>query len=146
MTEEHLIIIVSALGGIIGGMGLGGGTLLIPLLTLCSGLEQHLAQSINLIAFVPMSIVALVIHKNNGYVDFKKCVPIATLALFGAVAGSFLTAYASGYALKASFGAFLTALGVYQMAKGIVAAVKNKKSKTERAAQNRRDGATDTKF
>ncbi len=136
MTEEHIIIIVSALGGIIGGMGLGGGTLLIPLLTLCSGLEQHLAQAINLIAFVPMSAVALVIHKNNGYVDFKKSVPIATLALLGAVAGSFLTSYAGGYILKVSFGAFLTALGVYQMTKSIVTAVKDKKRKAEQVVRS----------
>ena len=129
MTPQHIIIIVSAVGGIIGGMGLGGGTLLIPLLTLCSGIEQHLAQAINLIAFVPMSIVALIIHKGNGYVDFKKSVPIAALALVGAVAGSFLTSYASGYALKASFGAFLVALDVYQMTKSIVSAVKKKMKK-----------------
>ena len=66
MTVQHVIIAVSALGGIIGGMGMGGGTLLIPLLTLAAGVEQHLAQAINLMSFVPMSIVALIIHKKNG--------------------------------------------------------------------------------
>ena len=72
MRPEHIIIIVSALGGLIGGMGMGGGTLLIPLLTLCAGVEQHLAQAINLIAFVPMSIIAVCIHKKNGYVCFMR--------------------------------------------------------------------------
>lgn len=138
MTPQHIIIIVSALGGIIGGMGMGGGTLLIPLLTLAAGLEQHLAQAINLIAFVPMSVVALLIHKKNGYVEIKKAIPITLIALAGAVAGSFAARYAGGYVLKASFGAFLIALGIVQAVKAIISAVK--KHKTENA-QKAKGGA-----
>lgn len=128
MTPQHIIIIVSALSGVIGGMGMGGGTLLIPLLTLCAGLEQHLAQSINLIAFVPMSLVALFIHGKNGYICFKKAAPIAAVALIGAALGSVASSYATGYALKAAFGAFLIALGAVQLGKIIFAAVRKKKT------------------
>ncbi len=135
MTAQHVIIAVSALGGIIGGMGMGGGTLLIPLLTLAAGLEQHLAQAINLIAFVPMSIVALIIHKKNGYVGVKRSAPIMIFALAGAIGGSFLAKYAGGYALRACYGAFLIVLGVVQMYKTVRAVIKSKKqSKSERAA------------
>ncbi len=130
MTDEHIIIIVSALGGLIGGMGMGGGTLLIPLLTMCSGVEQHLAQSINLIVFVPMSLVALFIHRKNGYVRLKAGAPIAVFAFAGAVAGSFATGFAKGYILRACFGGFLIALGVYQAAKITVAAVKKHRTKS----------------
>ena len=129
MTYQHVIIIVSALGGLIGGMGMGGGTLLIPLLTLCAGVEQHLAQAINLISFVPMSIVALLIHKQNGYVALKSAIPIAIIALVGAAAGSFATVYASGRVLKICFGAFLTALGLASVIKNIVSLVKKSKKK-----------------
>ncbi len=135
MTEQHIIIIVSALGGVLGGMGMGGGTLLIPLLTLCAGVEQHVAQAINLIAFAPMSIIALFIHRKNGYVCFKHALPIAIIALLGAIGGSFASKYATGYALKASFGAFLAALGVFQMVKTIVAAVKRHKAKAKTGKQ-----------
>ena len=133
MTYQHVIIIVSALGGLIGGMGMGGGTLLIPLLTLCAGLEQHLAQAINLIAFVPMSIIALVIHKNNGYVAVRTAIPIALIALLGAAAGSFATVYASGKLLKVCFGVFLTALGITIAVKNTIAAVKKSKEKKNAA-------------
>ena len=129
MTPQHVIIIASALGGIIGGMGMGGGTLLIPLLTLCAGLEQHLAQAINLMAFIPMSVIALVIHKKNGYVSFAQALPITITALCGAIAGSFAAQCARGYVLKACFGAFLTTLGVIQAIKLIVAIVKARKEK-----------------
>lgn len=129
MTAQHVIIAVSALGGIIGGMGMGGGTLLIPLLTLAAGVEQHLAQAINLMSFVPMSIVALIIHKKNGYVDVKRAVPIMLFALAGAIGGSFLAKYAGGYELRASYGAFLIALGLVQMYKTVRAVVKEKQQK-----------------
>lgn len=138
MTAAHIIIAVSALGGVIGGMGMGGGTLLIPLLTLFAGLEQHLAQSINLIAFVPMSVVALVIHKKNGYVQFKGSTPIAAIALIGAVGGSLLAKYAGGKVLRACYGAFLIALGIIQLTKLIVKAVKAK-----RAEKVKQDAATE---
>lgn len=123
MTDQHIIIIVSALGGIIGGMGMGGGTLLIPLLTLCAGVEQHLAQSINLFAFIPMSVIALVVHSKNGYVSVKSALPVALIALIGAVAGSFATRYAGGYVLRACFGAFLIVLGVSGLVKALKSAV-----------------------
>ncbi|MCH5158414.1 MAG: TSUP family transporter [Clostridiales bacterium] len=135
MSYQHVIIIVSALGGLIGGMGMGGGTLLIPLLTLCAGIEQHLAQAINLIAFVPMSIIALSIHRQNGYVAAASAIPIALIALLGAAAGSFATVYASGRVLKICFGVFLTALGVGIAIKNTVKTVKKFKSKKQSKKQ-----------
>ena len=38
-----LYVISGVAGGVIGGMGMGGGTLLIPLLTVLCGLSQHYA-------------------------------------------------------------------------------------------------------
>jgi uncharacterized membrane protein YfcA len=59
------------LGGVLGGMGLGGGTVLIPLLTILVGVSQHSAQGANLLSFIPMSIIALVIHVKNKLIDYK---------------------------------------------------------------------------
>ncbi|MDE6200504.1 MAG: sulfite exporter TauE/SafE family protein [Clostridiales bacterium] len=134
MTAQQVIIIVSFCGGIIGGMGMGGGTLLIPLLTLAAGLNQHLAQAVNLIAFIPMSVVALCIHKKNGYVMFGKSLHIVLLAALGAVGGSFLAKYSGGYVLRACYGAFLIALGVYQLGKTVYTAIKSKNKRV--ATQN----------
>ena len=129
-----LYIIIGVAGGLFGGMGMGGGTLLIPLLTLAAGVEQHLAQAINLIAFVPMSVVALLIHKKNGYVEVKQSAPIVVLALGGAVGGSFLAEYAGGFVLRACYGAFLIVLGVIQFYKTVKTALRNKKEKSARAS------------
>ena len=54
--------------GIFGGLGIGGGTLLIPLLTIFLGFEQKMAQGINLLSFLVMAIVSIFIHSKNGYI------------------------------------------------------------------------------
>lgn len=102
-------------GGVIGGMGMGGGTLLIPLLTTFCGIEQHTAQAINLVAFIPMSVVSIAIHVKNGLV---RPIYLLTVALPAAVTGVFLSFVAlnmEGRALSVFFGVFLIVLGVFQL-------------------------------
>lgn len=108
------LIIIGFIGGVLGGMGMGGGTLLIPLLTIFLKLEQNVAQGINLLAFLPMSIVALSIHFKNGLVDINRSWPIVILGIISAVAGSFLANYLEPSQLKIYFAIFLILLGVFQ--------------------------------
>lgn len=117
-------IIVGVIGGIIGGMGMGGGTLLIPLLTIFCGVEQHIAQSINLIAFVPMSIVAIIIHFKNKLIKGEYFWWIAIPAFVLGVAASLLIRNVGGEVLSKCFGFFLTALGIYQLITAIADAKK----------------------
>ena len=46
-------ILSGVISGIISGTGMGGGTILIFLLTFMCGVEQHIAQATNLIFFIP---------------------------------------------------------------------------------------------
>ena len=69
-------IITGLCAGIVAGMGMGGGTLLIPVLTLALGLEQHAAQGVNVIAFLPAAVAALVVHAKAGRLQLRACVPI----------------------------------------------------------------------
>ena len=66
--------------GVLAGMGMGGGTLLIPLLTLALGVGQQDAQGVNMLAFLPGAVLALWIHKKAGRVTLKGCWP---MLLFG---------------------------------------------------------------
>ena len=59
-----LLILVGFLAGVIGGMGMGGGTILVPLLSFLD-LEQKSIQATNLISFLPMCVVALLFHNKN---------------------------------------------------------------------------------
>ena len=49
MTE----VLIGIVSGIVSGTGMGGGTILIFLLTFMLGIEQHVAQATNLIFFIP---------------------------------------------------------------------------------------------
>ena len=64
--QYFLFSLFGFLGGVLGGMGMGGGTVLIPLLTVFLNVGQKTAQAINLIAFSPMAAVALFVHFKNG--------------------------------------------------------------------------------
>ena len=98
------------LGGVFGGMGMGGGTLLIPALTFFFKVEQKYAQSLNLLAFLPMSIVALIIHIKNKRVDFKNSLYMIIPALIFSIGFSFLSTFIKSTFLKTAFGYFLIAL------------------------------------
>ena len=50
-------ILIGMISGIVSGTGMGGGTILIFLLTFMMGIEQHVAQATNLIFFIPTSII-----------------------------------------------------------------------------------------
>ena len=101
-------------GGVLGCMGMGGGTVLIPILTIFCGVPQHMAQSVNLLTFLPMSALSLRVHAQNGLLDTKGAlwmmVPATVLSALGAV---FVQGVASG-ALRVGFGIFLCLLSLYQ--------------------------------
>lgn len=117
----YLYLILGFLGGIPAGMGMGGGTVTIPLLVLVGGVEQKIAQCANLFSFLPMSAVALKTHADNGLLQTQGILwviaPAAILSAVGAVAATAL----SSEILKRGFGAFLIGLsfvGFYPFAGG----------------------------
>ena len=102
--EYFLYILFGALGGLIGGMGMGGGTILIPLLTLFLNVPQLQAQTINLISFIPMAIVSLIIHIKNKLVDFKALFKVLPFALGFSVLSSFFALQTDSNNLRTIFG------------------------------------------
>jgi uncharacterized membrane protein YfcA len=110
-----ILFLIGLASGIISGMGIGGGTILIPALVLFVKPEQHVAQSVNLLFFIPTAVIALYIHIKNKRVDFKMGVPIIIAGLIGAFLGSRLALNLSGDMLKRLFGFFILAMGIYEM-------------------------------
>ena len=113
-----LYLLAGAAGGLLGGMGMGGGTVLIPILTVLCGVPQHLAQSVNLFAFLPMAVFSLRVHAKNGLLDARgtpwMIVPAAALSALGA----WLVQGVAAEALRVGFGVFLCVLSLYQFAGG----------------------------
>lgn len=107
-----LYLIAGAAAGLLGGMGMGGGTVLIPVLTIFLGVNQHVAQATNVIAFLPMAAFALSEHKKKGYLRTDGVLAIIIPALISAVAFSVVAAFIDASLLRRLFGAFLIALAV----------------------------------
>ena len=130
-----LYILIGIAGGLLGGLGMGGGTLLIPLLTLFTGIDQHAAQTVNLIAFIPMSLVALVIHLKHRLVKFKYLLTVSLPAVPAGIGASFLAKAVQGARLGRWFGLFLIALGAYQLVCVAIQIFKERKGAKKESAK-----------
>lgn len=116
MTVKFVLLgVCGFFAGVLGGMGMGGGALLIPALTVFFGVGQIGAQAINLVVFIPMAIVSLIIHVKNKRVQTKGLLWIILPALFCSLSGSFFALSISGTLLKRLFGAFLILLALFQL-------------------------------
>ncbi len=131
-------IVAGILGGTIGGMGMGGGTLTIPILTIFLSYAQLSAQGINLIAFLPMSLIALIIHIKNHLVAFKQTWLLALVGCIFSLGGAMLANHISNSVLKKLFAVFLIGLAIWQ----IVELIKSKKKKLEEENESERIGDT----
>ena len=112
-------ILTGFLSGIISGMGIGGGAILIPALTIFQGVSQQVAQGINLVYFLPTAAVSLFVHIKNKNVEIKTALIIGLCGLIGAVGGSLLAIKLDGDLLRRMFGVFLFFIGIYEVIKGI---------------------------
>ena len=112
--KNFLYIVIGIVCGVLGGMGMGGGTFLVPMLVLTS-LEQIKAQGINLVCFVPMALCSLFLHTKNKLVKFDKVVLLVLPGMVFSVVGSMLAHKVQSDKLKICFGIFLIILGVYQL-------------------------------
>lgn len=112
-----LLILFGLLGGIFGGMGMGGGTMLIPLLTIFLNFSQKVSQGFNIFSFLVMAVFALIIHIKNGLVDIKSVIPIVLSGILFSLGGAYLANLVKGNVLKIIFGVFLILLAIFEIFK-----------------------------
>lgn len=119
-------LLIAILSGVFAGMGMGGGTFLIPLITLLMSVEQEVAQCINLLVFIPMAIVDIVIYSKKKMIDFKNWWIISVPAVIVSSVGAIVAFKLSAKVLKIIFGSFIGLIGVVQIVVLIVKFVKQK--------------------
>lgn len=112
------LILTGFISGIISGMGIGGGTVLIPALTIILSLDQKTAQAINLIYFIPTAITAVITHAKEKNIETKVLKPLIVWGITGAVLGAIAMNLISPEILRKVFGVFLLVLGGLEIKKG----------------------------
>jgi len=117
MMDIVLLVAIGVLAGIINTMGIGGGTNLIPALTIFYGQSQHAAQNINLIYFIPTAILAVFTHSKNNLIEKQILPKIILGGLLGSVAGSIIAINLRPDTLKQVFSVFLLIAGVAEFFK-----------------------------
>ena len=87
MTDWIIPFLCGLGASILSAWGVGGGTLLLLVMTLFLDVDQRTAQGINLLFFLPTAASALVCHARGGYLDkptLKSAVPLAVAAALAA--------------------------------------------------------------
>ncbi|GLJ81047.1 sulfite exporter TauE/SafE family protein [Microbacterium imperiale] len=104
---------VGLAAGLLSGLfGVGGGTVIVPLLVLLLGFDQRLAAGTSLAAIVPTASVGVISYALTGSVAWIPAIILAVGAVIGAQIGSWLLAKIPQNALRWGFVGFLVVVVV----------------------------------
>jgi uncharacterized protein len=119
MTPIVQYILLGLAAGIASGfLGIGGGLILIPAMTLLFGLTQQQAQGTSLAVLIPpVGILAALTYYRAGHVNVKIAGFICLGFVFGALAGSRVAVHLSNDVLRRVFGAFIVLAGLSMIVK-----------------------------
>lgn len=112
MTDWIIPFLCGLGASVISAWGVGGGTLLLLVMTLFLGVDQRTAQGVNLLFFLPTAASALICHARGGYLDkptLKAAVPAAVIA---ALIGAWISNSLNVEALRKPFGVYLLLSGI----------------------------------
>jgi uncharacterized membrane protein YfcA len=103
-----LVWLGAALAGFLGSLtGLGGGVVIVPLLTLAFGADLHYAMGASLVSVIATSSGAAAAYVKEGYSNIRVGMFLEIATTFGALFGAFLVAKVSTRAIGVVFGLVL---------------------------------------
>lgn len=110
---------------------MGGGTILILLLSIFMNLDQHVAQATNLIFFIPTAITSVIIGIKNKNINVKEAWLIVVSGIIGAIISANISSNLNVKILRKMFGAFLLIIAIYEIYSWFNMYIKNKKGHTK---------------
>ncbi len=122
-------IIFGIIAGIGTAIGIGGGTILILLLNFFTKMEQYSVQGINLIFFIPTSLLAIYMDLKNKLIHFKIVKKLIITGAIGAICGAVLASKVENSNLRKYFGIFLIIIALNGTVTFILQYIKSKKDK-----------------
>lgn len=104
--NEVAAVLIAIAGGLAGGLvGVGGGVLFVPALTIFLGLTQVEGESTSLLMIVIVALVGAIRQNGYGNVRVREAVVIGVLSPLGVFAGVAIANHVSERVLQLSFAA-----------------------------------------
>jgi uncharacterized membrane protein YfcA len=104
-------VVIGLAAGIVAGLlGVGGGALFVPALTIGLGLSQLDAEATSLLAIIPVALVGAWRQHGRGNTDVRTGLTLGVLAAAGAAAGAVGANAVPQRALEVGFGLLLLAV------------------------------------
>lgn len=107
-----IALLAGTITGILSAFGIGGGSLLLIYLTSFAAIDQHQAQGINLLYFLPAAAAALPAHHKHGLLDKKVILPAILAGLAAAGLAAWLSSSLDTGLLRKLFASFFCMLGL----------------------------------
>jgi uncharacterized membrane protein YfcA len=106
--DELFAILIALAGGLAGGLvGVGGGVLFVPALTVFIGLSQVEAESTSLLMIVVVALVGAARQSAYGNLALRDALVIGALSPLGVIAGVIVANEVPQRALELSFAALV---------------------------------------
>jgi len=103
-----IAILIAFAGGLAGGLvGVGGGILFVPALTIFLGLSQVEGESTSLLMIVIVALVGTIRQRSYGNVELRDALVIGALSPLGVLIGVAISNAISQRALELSFAALV---------------------------------------
>ena len=107
------LLLAGAITGFLSGMmGVGGGTIMVPVMVLLAGFSQHLAQGTSLLVMVPAGAIGAFTHWKLGNVKSDILYGLIPGILLGAYLGGHFAHFISDNSLRLVFTVILIVLGL----------------------------------
>ena len=111
------VLLTGVVGGVASGLfGIGGGTIMVPILGLLLGFAQHRAQGTSLVALIPPTgLLAVLAYGRAGYVDWRTGLLLVPGVFLGGIAGGKLAKRIPSALMRKIFAALMFLLGMWQV-------------------------------
>jgi len=116
MSGPTLYVALAAFGvavGVASGLlGVGGGTLIVPFLTLAAGLSQHAAEATSLLVILPTAIAGSLALRRRGVGNLGLALRFGVFGAVGSVMGALLALALPASTLRIVFAVFVGLVGL----------------------------------
>lgn len=108
-------------GGLTGMVGVGGGFLIVPALTMLVGLPMQSAVGTSLMIIVMNALAGLGGYSQHAALDIPLTIQVASGALVGSALGAILSGHVKPNWLRRGFGVMVVAVGIYVLSQAFTA-------------------------